>query len=97
MSLEYKLRLLATHYGLRHQLDKTQEELRELDEAIEEHKRFHNPFTRAHIAEEVADVFVTCMQILALMSISTDEVLARARFKVNRQLWRIDAEEKKRE
>lgn len=96
MSLEYKLHLIATHYGLRHQLEKTQEELRELHEAINEHRRFHNPFTKAHIAEEVADVFVTCMQILDLMNIGTDEVLARARFKVNRQLWRI-SEEKKRE
>lgn len=96
MSLEYKLHLIATHYGLRHQLEKTQEELRELDAAIKEHKRFHNPFTKAHIAEEAADVFVTCMQILDLMGIGTDEILARARFKINRQLWRI-AEEEHRE
>lgn len=95
MSLEYKLHLIATHYGLRHQLEKTQEELRELDEAIEEHKHFHNPFTKAHIAEEVADVLVTCLQILDLMGISTEEVLARARFKVNRQLWRIEGEKKR--
>ncbi len=95
MSLEYKLHLIATHYGLRHQLEKTQEELCELHEAIEEHKRFHNPFTKAHIAEEVADVLVTCLQILDLMGISTEEVLARARFKVNRQLWRIEGEKKR--
>lgn len=96
MSLEYKLHLIATHYGLRHQLEKTQEELRELHEAIDEHRRFHNPFTKAHIAEEVADVFVTCMQILDMMGIDTNEIIARAQFKINRQLWRI-AEEKNRE
>lgn len=96
MSLEYKLHLIATHYGLRHQLEKTQEELRELDEAITHHVRYHNPFTKAHVAEEVADVFVTCMQILWLMGIRTDEIIARARYKTTRQMDRI-AEEEHRE
>ncbi len=95
MSFTYKLKLIAAHYGLAHQLRKTQEELRELDEAIEEHKIFHNPFTRAHIAEEIADVLVTCLQIMGLMGIDTSEVLARARFKANRQLWRIEEGKKK--
>ena len=96
MSLEYKLHLIAKHYGLRHQLEKTQEELRELDEAITHHVRYHNPFTKTHVAEEVADVFVTCKQILDLMGVSTEEVLAWARYKVTRQMDRI-AEEEHRE
>lgn len=91
-AFEVKLRFLATHYGLHHQLEKTQEELQELIEAINEHQQFHNDLTRAHIAEEVADVFVTCKQILGLMAISEYEILHRASYKVDRQLWRIESE-----
>ena len=91
-AFEMRLRFLGAHYGLRHQLEKTQEELLELDEAIEEHKQFHNELTRAHIAEEVADVLVTCKQILGLMGISENEILRRASFKVDRQIWRIEKE-----
>ena len=56
MGLKPRLAFLATHYGLRHQLGKLQEELVELSEAIDEHRQFHNPWTKAHIAEEIADV-----------------------------------------
>lgn len=94
-AFEMRLRFLGAHYGLRHQLEKTQEELQELDEAIEEHKQFHNELTRAHIAEEVADVLVTCKQILGLMGIKENEILRRASFKVDRQLWRIEKENRK--
>lgn len=91
-AFEVCIRHIGAHYGLRHQLEKTQEELRELDEAIEEHKQFHNELTKAHIAEEVADVLVTCKQILGLMGISENEILRRASFKVGRQIWRIKKE-----
>ncbi len=92
MGLKPRLAFLATHYGLRHQLGKLQEELVELSEAVEEHRQFHNPWTKAHIAEEIADVYVVARQIMHLMNIRPSEIADRAEFKVNRQMWRVEKE-----
>lgn len=89
MGLKPRLAFLATHYGLRHQLDKLQEELRELDEAIDEHRQFHIPHTKAHLVEELADVYVVARQIMHLMDVHTTQVSEIVDFKVDRQLWRI--------
>lgn len=89
MGLKTRLAYLATHYGLRHQLDKLQEELCELDEAIDEHRQFHNPYTKTHVAEELADVYVVARQIMYLMDIHVSEMVDRAEFKTDRQMWRL--------
>ena len=89
MGLKTRLAYLATHYGLRHQLDKLQEELCELDEAIDEHRQFHIPHTKAHLVEELADVYVVARQIMYLMNVHTTQVSEIVDFKVDRQLWRI--------
>lgn len=89
MALKPKIAHLATHYGLRHQLEKLQEELHELDEAIDEHRQFHIPHTKAHLIEELADVYVVARQIMWLMDVHTSQVSEIVDFKVDRQLWRI--------
>ena len=95
MGLKTRIAVLATHYGLRHQLEKLQEELRELDEAIDEQKQFHVPHTKAHIIEELADVYVVARQIMHLMNVRTSQVSDIVDFKVERQLWRIENEKTK--
>lgn len=89
MSFVHRIKLLASHYGLYHQQDKLLEELHELEEAIGDHKQFPNPYTKAHVAEEMADVLVVCRQIMQIMDIPVSDIMSRANFKVNRQLWRI--------
>ena len=94
MGLKPRLAFLATHYGLRHQLGKLRDEIRELDDAILEHEQFHNPYTKAHIAEELADVYVVARQIMHLMNIQVSEMVDRAEFKTNRQMWRVQKNER---
>lgn len=91
--LENGLKFISVHYGLRHQLIKSKEELCELDEAIDDHLKQPSAKTREHIIEEIGDVFVMCWQVLSLMGVSERTLLRWVRFKVNRQLKRIEGEQ----
>ena len=53
--MDERERIIATRYGLRHQLEKTQEELRELNTAILKHLAGPTPKTREAVIEEVND------------------------------------------
>lgn len=100
---EAKIQRIFKHYGEQSQLIKTQEELKELDEAIQklidlrkDDKRtsFYNTerdFLKDHIAEELADVRIMLEQIEYGLQIEKRCADWRE-FKLNRQIQRIKDE-----
>lgn len=99
---EAKIQRIFKHYGEQSQLKKTQEELRELDEAIqklvnlhEDDKRttFYRDFLKDHIAEELADVRIMLEQIEYGLGIGKRCADWRE-FKIQRQLKRMETENK---
>lgn len=104
---EDKIQRIFRHYGEQSQLMKAQEELRELDEAIQKlidlrskgtdtrTTFFHTErnFLKDHIAEELADVRIMLDQIA--FGLGIEKRCAEWReFKINRQLERIQNENK---
>ncbi len=92
--MDERERILATHYGLRHQLEKMQEELRELNTAILKHLAGPTPKTREAVIEEAIDCEVLFEQLKYLLNVCDREVNLYKDFKINRQLVRIGAWEK---
>lgn len=92
--MDERERILATHYGLRHQLEKTQEELRELNTAILKHLAGPTPKTREAVIEEIVDCDILFDQLTHLLAVRPGEVSLYRDFKINRQLVRIGAWEK---
>lgn len=80
---------IADHYGTLGQLNKTLEECTELKDAIAGY--LQNRDSRAHIAEEIADVKIMLTQLEYLLH-SEYEVEGMMKKKVDRQLKRIEAE-----
>ena len=87
--LKRDIYFIADHYGTLGQLNKTLEECTELIAAIAGY--LQNRDSRAHIAEEIADVRVMLIQLEYLLH-SEYEVEGMMRYKVDRQLKRIEAE-----
>lgn len=100
---EAKIQRIFKHYGEQSQLIKTQEELKELDEAIQKLIDLNNEdsrtsfyhserdFLKDHIAEELADVRIMIDQIA--FGLGIEKRCAEWReFKINRQLKRMEAE-----
>ena len=81
---------IASHYGKEAQLRKTQEELMELYDAIGEY--ISGADTDEHVKEEAADAEVMIDQIKLLLH-CWDDVNDIKRYKVDRQLKRMEAEE----
>lgn len=100
---EAKIQRIFKHYGEQSQLMKTQEELKELSDAIQklidlrkDDKRtsFYNTerdFLKDHIAEELADVRIMLDQIEFGLWIEKRSADWRE-FKLNRQLKRMEDE-----
>lgn len=100
---EAKIQRIFKHYGEQSQLMKTQEELKELSDAIQklidlrkDDKRtsFYNTerdFLKDHIAEELADVRIMLDQIEFGLRIEKRSADWRE-FKLNRQLKRMETE-----
>lgn len=98
-----KIQRIFKHYGEQSQLMKTQEELKELSDAIQklidlrkDDKRtsFYNTerdFLKDHIAEELADVRIMLDQIEFGLRIEKRSADWRE-FKLNRQLKRMETE-----
>lgn len=82
-ALKMDIHKIAEHYGLK-QFDKTLEELDELAEAINERDI-------QHMTEEIADVEIMTAQLKMLLDAESD-VEQMKRFKVDRQLRRMEAE-----
>ena len=100
---EAKIQRIFKHYGEQSQLAKTQEELKELDEAIQKLVDLNNvdsrtsfydserDFLKDHIAEELADVRIMLDQIA--FGLGIEKRCAEWReFKLNRQLKRMEYE-----
>lgn len=77
------LKYIADHYGLEHQLGKCKEELNELIEAL-------GSSSDTHLAEEIADVEIMISQIKYLRDIPTKRVDFVKKYKIQRQLQRIE-------
>lgn len=96
--MEEKLLKIIKHYGVMHQLKYFQSEVFELSEAIINRELNWNYDTEIqdikpldeHITEEIADVMVMLNQFMKYYNISNEEVLEIMKFKIDRQLERIN-------
>lgn len=94
---------IVNHYGILPQLKYIHSEYFELDEAIitAESLRFEGKhsgipeYAKEHIAEEIADCYVMLEQIRHFYDIGDREVLNVMKYKIERQLERIDLDGKK--
>lgn len=91
---DYKLRLgeraILNHYGITEQVSQLKEECRELIEAADGY--INGTDTELHFLEEIADVEVMSDQ-MKLHFNAQDKVDEIKRFKVKRQLGRMEREE----
>ena len=92
--LVQKTQEIADHYGLRHQLVKTVEELNELP--LECAKSYRDGSITVNLINEIADVLVMIYQLIHLGQIEWKDVLEVMKFKVDRQLGRIDETEEEK-
>lgn len=90
-----KIKQIADHYKLEHQLGKTLEELNELSSEIRDYKfDLHmklDDITACRVVDEIADVRIMLAQLEYLIGIE-EEVRDRVEFKLNRQIDRIKLE-----
>ena len=85
-----KIKAIADHYGLNHQLMKTVEELNEL--ALECAKSWDKKSITLNLISELADVEVMLSQIKYLGKIEQSDIDEVKAYKINRQLKRIAEE-----
>lgn len=92
---------IATHYGIRNQLKKLNEENFELSEAVmvaetaKETTGDIQPKMIGHICEELADCFVLMAQIRQYYEIEPRDITRVYQQKIERQLKRIEDETKR--
>lgn len=93
---------IINHYGVKNQLRKFNEENFELQEAII-HAKYNRvlgisnkPCIEAvkHIAEEISDCYVILEQFRHYYGISDEEIKKVMKYKINRQLERMEKNEK---
>lgn len=93
---DYRLRLgervILNHYGITEQVAKLKEEAYELIEASDGY--INGTDSKAHFLEEMADVEVMIEQMIMHFN-AQDKVDEIKRFKVKRQLGRIEREEQR--
>ena len=88
---------IINHYGLMKQLKYIHSEYYELDEAIFDYEigNYSNSnYLKEHIAEEISDVMVMLKQFQNYYGISDKQIEDIMKFKINRQLERIELEGK---
>lgn len=86
-----KIKLIADHYGLKHQLIKTVEELNEL--SLECAKSWEKKGITVNLISEIADVEIMLAQIKHLGKIEQSDIDEVKLYKIDRQLRRIKDEE----
>ena len=90
-----KIRGISEYYSPEHQLKQAKEELRELLEELEAAQIINGELILpGNTWSEVGDVNIMNIQ-LAMQHEKEDKVLEQMRYKVDRQLRRIEAEKKK--
>lgn len=97
--MKNKLLKIINHYGIENQLKKLNEENFELIEAIthfryvEIYKGTHAyKYHYKHIKEEIADNLVLLTQFILYYNINLDDIEKIFKYKVDRQLKRIESE-----
>jgi len=84
-----KIKAIANHYGIKNQLTKTIEELRELREEVRnylfDYQMENSEITTIPLIDEIADVKIMIAQLEYLLELEK-EVKDRVEFKLNRQI-----------
>ena len=88
---EDKIKFIADHYGLFHQLGKLSEECNEL--SIECVKSVNEGMVRRDIIQEIADVEILISQIKYQANLDEALIDGYKTYKINRQIFRIQKEE----
>ena len=88
------LEKIIGHYGINNQLKKFNEETYELVEAILTFGKENNYKSLNHIIEEMGDVYVVLKQLQIYYGISESEIEDIMKFKIERQLQRIESKKK---
>ena len=89
---EEKVKQIADFYGLKNQLRQLAEECCELSVEALHYTRERGGTER--LSEEIVDVLIMIQQIIYLLRNDTEKLEKYAEFKVNRQLDRIQREQK---
>ncbi len=92
---EPRVKNLADHYGLDHQLGKLKEECKELEDAVTEHLVEQKVGTKWALICEMADVLYVIKQCAYKLSISEKDISTIIEYKYRRQLFRIAEEERR--
>lgn len=94
--MEEKLKKIIKHYGVLPQLKYFQSEVYELTEAILcEELTTYTLKDIEHIAEEIADCCVMLKQFQLYYCIKDEEIEDIMKFKIDRQIGRIERDEEK--
>lgn len=91
---DYRVKVLADHYGLDKQLDKLIEEMDEVNGAIGTHRVINHPESKWALVCEMADVIFVMRQCLYKLGMTPDDIDAIIAFKYARQRMRIIEAEK---
>ena len=97
--MKNKLKHIIDNYGIMPQLKYFQSEVFELNEAIINYENsLKEPYAvnmlllKKHIAEEIADVLVMLKQFQLYYNISSEDIKNIMKYKINRQIERIEME-----
>lgn len=96
--MKEKLLKIINNYGTRNQLKYLYTELYEFTEAIIEYEEDENGNIRTqlnHIQEEFADLMVMLEQFKAYYNLSNKDIMETMKYKIERQLKRIEEENKR--
>ena len=91
---DYRVKALADHYGLDHQLGKLLEEMQEVSTAIDKHHMLNQPDSKWELVCEMADVIFVLRQCLYKLAVTPQDVETIIAFKYARQKVRILESEK---
>ena len=89
---EEKVKQIADFYGLKNQLKQLAEECCEL--SVEALHYIREEGVTERMFEEMADVLIMIQQVIHLFGCGREDIEKYAEFKVNRQLSRIQREQK---
>ena len=89
-----RVKALADHYGLDHQLGKLLEEMQEVSTAIDKHHVLNQPDSKWELVCEMVDVIFVLRQCLYKLAVTPEDVENIIAFKYARQKMRIIESEK---
>lgn len=94
--MKEKLLKIIKHYGVSPQLKHLYTEMYEFIEAVLDYEHDETGLmNKDHIQEEFADLMVMLEQFKAYYNLSNEDVLETMKYKIERQLKRIEEENKR--